>query len=155
MSQLVRSMKTWVKAHKKEIAFILAGIIILALCLAMPVILGAIGFGAQGPIIGSIAAAWQASIGSVAAGSLFSFLQAAAMGGAAMGLFTGFGVLGAIIAMIGAATTVEVVKGKCQEVIGNSAKKMTAGFQQAKAGAGNIWQHSRSLFSKKRGHHDK
>lgn len=154
MAQLARSMTTWIKAHKKETALILTGIIMLALCIAMPAILGAIGFSAQGPIIGSMAAAWQSSIGSVAAGSLFAFLQSAAMGGAAMGLFAGFGVLGAVVAMVGAAATMEVVKEKYQEVIENSSRKITAGFQQVKAGAENIWQHSRAFFSKKTKPHD-
>jgi len=39
--------------------------------LAVPV-LGAVGFTAAGPVAGSAAAAWQASIGAVEAGSLFA-----------------------------------------------------------------------------------
>lgn len=50
--------------------------------LTLPV-LGAVGFGALGPIGGSAAAGWQASIGLVEAGSLFAWCQSAAMGGAA------------------------------------------------------------------------
>lgn len=153
MAQLVESLTTWVKAHKKQIAFILVGIITLAVCLAMPAMLGAIGFGANGPIIGSMAAAWQASIGSVAAGSLFSFLQSAAMGGAAMGLFTGVGVLGGVVTIVGAVTTIEVVQKKCSEAIEKSVKKMTDGFQQVMKGGGNIWQHSWGFFSKKTKYH--
>ena len=49
----------------------------------MPV-LGAAGFGALGPVVGSSAAVWQASIGAVEAGSLFAWCQSAAMGGAAV-----------------------------------------------------------------------
>ncbi|KAF2017303.1 hypothetical protein BU24DRAFT_460366 [Aaosphaeria arxii CBS 175.79] len=45
-----------------------------------PLILGAIGFGAAGPIAGSIAATMQSGMGPIAAGSLFSSLQSAAMG---------------------------------------------------------------------------
>lgn len=45
-------------------------------------ILGAIGFSAIGPVAGSVAAGWQASIGLVEAGSLFALCQSAAMGGA-------------------------------------------------------------------------
>ncbi len=103
-------LTAWVKAHSKEITVIVAGITLFALSLATPAILGAIGFSATGPILGSMAATWQASIGSVAAGSLFSFLQSAAMGGAAMGLFTGVGAVGAVIAVGGGLATVEVLK---------------------------------------------
>lgn len=39
-----------------------------------------IGFGAQGPIVGSLAAAYQALFGPVAAGSFFSIFQGWAMG---------------------------------------------------------------------------
>ncbi|KAL4242594.1 IFI6/IFI27 family protein [Abortiporus biennis] len=47
--------------------------------------LGAIGFGAAGPIAGSIAATSQSAIGNVVAGSLFATLQSIAMGGALAG----------------------------------------------------------------------
>lgn len=154
MAQLVKWLTAWIKAHQKETVLILTGIIFLALCVAMPAILGAIGFGAQGPIIGSMAAAWQASIGSVAAGSLFSFLQAAAMGGAAMGFFTGVGVLGGVIAVGGALATVKVVKEQCGEAIEKSATVMKDGFEQVKAGAGTVWRNSRNWFLKKTKHHD-
>ncbi|KAF1978490.1 hypothetical protein BU23DRAFT_366661, partial [Bimuria novae-zelandiae CBS 107.79] len=52
-----------------------------------PHILGAIGFSAAGPVAGNAAAAWQTSIGPVAAGSSFAFLQSVAMGGAAASAF--------------------------------------------------------------------
>ncbi|KAF8535287.1 hypothetical protein BDD12DRAFT_856099 [Trichophaea hybrida] len=39
------------------------------------------GFGTLGPVAGSLAAAWQASIGNVAAGSLFATLQSCGMTG--------------------------------------------------------------------------
>ena len=42
------------------------------------------GFGAAGPIAGTLAAGWQAMMGAaVPAGGLFAILQGAAMGGAA------------------------------------------------------------------------
>ena len=49
----------------------------LGIVIGVPLYL--IGFGAAGPIGGSIAATVQASIGNVAAGSLFSILQGVAM----------------------------------------------------------------------------
>jgi len=65
----------------------------LAGIIALPV-LGAVGFGAVGPAAGSAAAAWQASIGIVEAGSLFAWCQSAAMGGAAVGGIIAAGVGG-------------------------------------------------------------
>jgi hypothetical protein len=49
----------------------------LGIVIGVPLYL--IGFGVAGPIGGSIAATVQASIGNVAAGSLFSILQGVAM----------------------------------------------------------------------------
>jgi hypothetical protein len=60
--------------------------------------LGVIGFSSIGPVAGSVAAGWQASIGAVEAGSLFALCQSAAMGGAAAGLAT-TGVGGAAVAL--------------------------------------------------------
>ncbi len=60
----------------------------------VPVILPAIGFSAIGPVAQSIAAAWQSSLGIVAAGTPFAFLQSAAMGGAAAGVFYGAEIAG-------------------------------------------------------------
>ena len=66
-------------------------------------ILGAAGFSSIGPVAGSAAAGWQASIGVVRAGSLFAFCQSAAMGGAAAtaGLASA-GVSGAAVALAAA-----------------------------------------------------
>ena len=47
----------------------------------IPIVLGIIGFGSVGIISGSMAASWQAAIGNVIAGSLFSALQAVGMAG--------------------------------------------------------------------------
>lgn len=140
MTQLVLSLTTWIRAHKRMTAVIVSGIILSALCIAMPAILGAIGFSATGPVLGSVAAGWQASIGSVAAGSLFSFLQSAAMGGAAMGLFTGVGVLGAVVAVGGGLATIQVVKERCGEVMGVATTAVKDGCQNVMAKTGKLWQ---------------
>lgn len=66
----------------------------------------------MGPVAGSIAAGWQASIGSVVTGSAFAFLQSAAMGGAAIGLFTGIGAVGGLVAVAGVGASVKVVREK-------------------------------------------
>lgn len=66
---------------------------------ATSALIKAIGFGALGPIAGSIAATWQASIGIVSAGSTFSTIQSAAMLGGpilAAGALIGLGIWGAV-----------------------------------------------------------
>ena len=77
------------------------GIILSTALFAVP-ILGAIGFRSTGPVAGSAAAGWQASIGMVKAGSLFALCQSVATGGAAAGLVTGIGVGGAALALAAA-----------------------------------------------------
>jgi hypothetical protein len=77
----------------------------LASIAALPV-LGVVGFGAAGPIAGSTAAAWQSSIGLVEAGSIFSWCQSAAMGGAAMGDILATGLAGVSVVVGGLGATV-------------------------------------------------
>lgn len=74
------------------------------------------GFSALGPVAGSFAAGWQAGIGYVATGSLFAFLQSAAMGGAAIGLFTGIGAVGVLFASVGVGASVDVARKKVVEI---------------------------------------
>ena len=62
-------------------------------------------------------------MGSVAAGSLFAFLQSAAMGGAAMGLFVGIGGLGGGVAVAaGLAASTET-----KEKIGDFIERVVVG----------------------------
>jgi hypothetical protein len=96
--------------ENQEIGIIVLGAVtgaIVLMALTTP-ILAAIGFTATGPAAGSIAAAWEASLGNVAASSLFATLQSAQMGGygsvivqgAALGIGSGLGaaISGAIVA---------------------------------------------------------
>lgn len=69
-------------------------------------IFGAVGFSALGPVAGSSAAAWQASMGAVEAGSLFAWCQSAAMGGAAVNGIIAAGATGAGVASVTAAADV-------------------------------------------------
>ena len=78
---------------------------------ALPV-LGLAGFAASGPVAASAAAAWQSSIGIVQAGSLFSFCQSAAMGGAAVNGIIACGAAGGGVAM--AATGAAVAGGQTE-----------------------------------------
>lgn len=153
MAQLVESLTAWVRAHKKQTTLIVTGITLLAFHLAVPAILGAIGFSAAGPVLGSVAAGWQASLGSVASGSVFSFFQSAAMGGAAMGVSTGIGVLGAVIAVGGGLATVPVVKERCRKFVEETATVVKGGCQKVMAETGNLWRNFRNPFSKKSKYH--
>ena len=59
-------------------------------------------------MVGSVAAAWQSSIGAVSAGSLFTFLQSAGIGGTAAALFVGGGLAETLVAI--GATAVAALK---------------------------------------------
>ncbi|KAI9697065.1 MAG: hypothetical protein M1836_005027 [Candelina mexicana] len=84
----------YVKSHPYLTALQASGLLISATALGAPTLLGAAGFGALGPVANSAAAAWQSSQGIVQAGSLFSWLQSAAMGGAAAGSIASAGLWG-------------------------------------------------------------
>ncbi|KAL8887904.1 MAG: hypothetical protein Q9215_004583 [Flavoplaca cf. flavocitrina] len=103
----LKDISNWVRAHPYRAFGLFGGITILGLTLAIPAILEIVGFGALGPVGGSIAAGWQSSLGLVAAGSPFAFLQGAAMGGAAMGVMTGIGVLVGAVTVAAALTLKE------------------------------------------------
>jgi hypothetical protein len=107
--QKSKEVAQWMRKDSKTTTLIVMVVLTIMFGAAAPAILGSIGFSAVGPvagmylsanclvsmslhIIGTIAASWQASIGSVATGSLFTILQSAAMGG--------FGV--AIVSLVGA-----------------------------------------------------
>ena len=51
----------------------------VGVAISIPIILQIAGFSLVGPVAGSFAATWQASIGNVAAGSFFAFLQSIGM----------------------------------------------------------------------------
>ena len=79
-----RAAGNYISEHPVRFGLQCAGACVgIAAAVTIPV-LGAVGFGAMGPIAGSSAVAWQASIGAVEAGSLFAWCQSAAMGGAAI-----------------------------------------------------------------------
>jgi len=98
------------------------GVISIAALITVPV-LGAIGFGTIGPVAGSVAAGWQASIGAVEAGSLFALCQSAAMGGAAA---TGLAVTGAATGVASGVTSVKALlpnSDRLREMFGFAAGK--------------------------------
>ena len=88
--------RAYAKAHPFLLASqIASGICVTASLVALPVI-GAAGFGAAGPVLGSAATAWQSSIGVVQAGSIFAWCQSAAMGGAAVNGIIAVGAAGGV-----------------------------------------------------------
>ena len=103
VSKGFRRVKRFAKEHPYQFWGIVLG---LMLTVISATILPMLGFSAAGPVAGSIAAGWQSSIGIVSAGSLFAFLQSAAMGGAAMTGFVGFGVGGLALASFAAVTAI-------------------------------------------------
>ncbi|KAJ9652346.1 hypothetical protein H2198_008385 [Neophaeococcomyces mojaviensis] len=88
----------YIKNHPVSFSLqVLGGIASIASIAVLPV-LGAVGFAAAGPVAGTAAAGWQASIGLVQAGSLFAWCQSAAMGGAAVGGIVATGAAGGAVA---------------------------------------------------------
>ncbi|KAL9064592.1 MAG: hypothetical protein Q9161_008769 [Pseudevernia consocians] len=98
---LFERSKNYVKAHPVLTGLQVVGTTVSVLSFFAVPILGAVGFTAAGPAAGSAAAAWQASMGAVKAGSLFSWCQSAAMGGWAVGGIQAAGVAGTALARVG------------------------------------------------------
>ena len=112
----MRDISAWIRANPRQAAFIIGGISVATTACATPAILGAVGFGAYGPIAGSLATAWQASIGSIVAGTPFALLQSMAMGGAAMGAVIGIGAGGAGVAAVAGLASNETIRGVVERV---------------------------------------
>ncbi len=94
---------TYIKAHPYLFAFQVTGALFsTAAAVALP-ILSAVGFSALGPVASSAAAAWQASLGIVEAGSLFTWCQSAAMDGAAINAIITTGAAGGGVAVLATA----------------------------------------------------
>eukprot|EP01119_Soliformovum_irregulare_P024438 TRINITY_DN875_c0_g2_i1.p1 TRINITY_DN875_c0_g2~~TRINITY_DN875_c0_g2_i1.p1 ORF type:complete len:290 (+),score=56.48 TRINITY_DN875_c0_g2_i1:154-1023(+) len=69
----------------------------IAAVLAAPAVLSAAGFGAGGIVGGSVAAAWMASSGPIAAGSTFALLQSAGAAGLGTAATGGLAAIGAAV----------------------------------------------------------
>ena len=123
----------------------LSGILLCVLALAAPTILGVVGFSAVGPVAGSTAAAWQASIGLVATGSAFSFFQSAAMGGAAMGVIGGIGASGVTVAV---AVGLASLKGR--GLMNNADGAIDGLIENAKGAIGGFMGNVKGFFGRKK-----
>ncbi len=98
---LFQATKNYAKAHPVLTGLQIVGATFSVLSLCAVPALGAIGFTAAGPAANSVAAAWQASMGVVKAGSLFSWCQSAAMGGGALGGIQAAGIAGTALTRVG------------------------------------------------------
>lgn len=96
----IQAAKDHAKAHPILTGIQVAGLTLSAVSMFAVPVLGWVGFTATGPAAGSAAAAWQASIGVVRAGSLFSWCQSAAMSGSALGTIKLAGVAGAALTKV-------------------------------------------------------
>jgi len=94
--------------------------------------LGVLGFSVAGPVAGTAAAAWQAGIGNVAAGSLFAGIQSVAVTGAlpAAVTFVGAGVGG----LGGAAVGTTTVGASVVNMTANAASAVYSGVGTAAGG---------------------
>lgn len=112
--RILQGAATFVKNNPWKAAGIAGlGVVSVAPMIFLGPVLGAVGFGAAGPIAGTAAAAWQAGIGNVAGGSLFAMCQSAAMGGAA--LSGGVTTVGATVATVGAGAIVATGRNNGQQ----------------------------------------
>lgn len=98
---LFQATKNYAKVHPVLTGLQIVGTTLSVLSFCAVPALGAIGFTAAGPAANTVAAAWQASIGAVKAGSLFAWCQSAAMGGGALGGIQAAGVAGTALTRVG------------------------------------------------------
>ncbi|KAI1499121.1 hypothetical protein F5X99DRAFT_296597 [Biscogniauxia marginata] len=94
-----------------------------AATLVFPV-LGIAGFSVLGPTAGSIAAAWQSSIGLVQSGSLFAWCQSVAMGGAAAGQIAAVQGVGLGVAALGGYADKKLEMGTVWSLFTENVRKM-------------------------------
>ena len=103
---MINSIRNHAQEHPSVFILQATGLLLSTAALFTLPVLGALGFGALGPVAGTTAAAWQASLGLVQAGSLFAWCQSAAMGGAALSGIIAGGAVGA--GMAGTATLADL-----------------------------------------------
>ncbi|OBT89854.1 hypothetical protein VE02_00813 [Pseudogymnoascus sp. 03VT05] len=72
----------WTAAHPGQTALLVVnGALFFTPAALTGPLLTSMGFGATGPVASSVAASLQSMLGNVGAGSVFAYLQSAAMGG--------------------------------------------------------------------------
>lgn len=72
----------WITAHPGQSALLVTnGILIFTPAALTAPLLATMGFGASGPVAGTVAAWLQSILGNVGTHSMFAYLQSAAMGG--------------------------------------------------------------------------
>ncbi|KKZ61599.1 hypothetical protein EMCG_00583 [[Emmonsia] crescens] len=89
-----------------------AGATIMITSIVITPVLGLVGFTSIGPAAGTVATAWQSSIGAVQAGSAFAVCQSISMGGVATQTVSAVGAAGAgVAAMPAVSKTVGALMG--------------------------------------------
>lgn len=83
----------------------ITGAIVGSAVAAVPLALGAVGFGSAGVVAGSMAATAQAAIGNVAAGSLFAACQSIGAAGLATSTVVGSAAAGGVVGAVGGAAS--------------------------------------------------
>jgi len=80
----------WITAHPGQSALVVAnGVLLFTPAALTGPLLATMGFGASGPVAGSVAAWLQSVLGPIGAGSAFAYLQSAAMGGYGVAVVNG------------------------------------------------------------------
>lgn len=95
--------RSYIKAHPYLFAFQVTGALFSTAAAVTLPIFGAVGFSALGPVAGSAAAGWQASLSIVEAGSRFTWCQSATMGGAAVNAIIATGAAGGGVTVLATA----------------------------------------------------
>ncbi|RDW83501.1 hypothetical protein BP5796_04992 [Coleophoma crateriformis] len=76
------AIQGWITTNPRQTALLISsGILNVTPATLTSPLLATMGFGASGPIAGSVAASLQSMVGNVGAHSTFAYLQSAAMGG--------------------------------------------------------------------------
>ncbi|KAH9001180.1 hypothetical protein EDB92DRAFT_1825226 [Lactarius akahatsu] len=122
---------------------VIAGIVLTPV--VAPPILHALGFSAIGPVAGTAAAAMQAGIGNVAAGSFFAMAQGVAMGGTIPAAFTAIG--GGLGGLFGAFFSTRLAS-EIMRQVRRAASAVVAGIHAAAAKVAGAWRRFSSWFQK-------
>ena len=132
----------WLRALPYRAFGLFGGTTILGLTCAIPAYLEILGFGALGPIAGSISTGWESSLGLVAAENPFTFLQSAVMSKVATRVMTGIGVLSSAvtIATVIIKRTLSGQVSNCKVTVDEAVKMLKSFFEKWKT---RWWTHEK------------
>ncbi|RDW70986.1 hypothetical protein BP6252_07549 [Coleophoma cylindrospora] len=82
ITNIPTAVQNWITTNPGQTALLVSnGILFFTPAALTGPLLATMGFGASGPLAGSVAASLQSMLGNVGAHSVFAYLQSAAMGG--------------------------------------------------------------------------